>query len=159
VHLNARGRQLLDDSLRYVSVTMKATARTTSDQVVRSAVSGWLVQPIQTLSTPAGSFVPGSSRLTMVGTTFIKSLAAKLGQVRRIVLTGYTANYGLGVTLEANALSMARAQAVRAELEHDGIKVSFQTLSGATRDPISSNSTASGRARNRRTAIEIVHTA
>jgi outer membrane protein OmpA-like peptidoglycan-associated protein len=72
-----------------------------------------------------------------------------------VVVEGHTDNVG---SREANqALSEARAKAVAAALEHDGISASRITIRGyASEHPIADNSTEEGRTQNRRAEIRIV---
>jgi outer membrane protein OmpA-like peptidoglycan-associated protein len=72
-----------------------------------------------------------------------------------VVVEGHTDNVG---SREANqALSEARARAVAAALEHDGIPASRVTIRGYASDrPIADNNTEEGRTQNRRAEIRIV---
>ncbi|MBP0589613.1 OmpA family protein [Paraburkholderia sp. LEh10] len=71
-----------------------------------------------------------------------------------MIVEGHTDNVG---TREYNqTLSEARAKSVADELEHRGINASRITLKGFAFDrPVADNTTAEGRARNRRTEIVV----
>jgi outer membrane protein OmpA-like peptidoglycan-associated protein len=74
---------------------------------------------------------------------------------RPVVVEGHTDNVGAH---EANmAVSLARAKAVAAALEKDGIAVSRITVRGYAYDrPVADNDTEDGRAQNRRAEIRIL---
>ena len=72
-----------------------------------------------------------------------------------VMVSGFTDNTG---TIEYNqSLSQSRAQAVAAYLQGQGVKASrFEVIGMGISNPIASNSTAAGRAQNRRVEIKII---
>lgn len=101
-------------------------------------------------------FEPGSSTLTPSGMAIIDELAralAGLGQ-RNVEVIGHTD--AIGARDMNIALSRARADAVKAQLERRGIAPDRVTTSGEGPDrPVASNTSAEGRARNRRIEFRV----
>lgn len=96
-----------------------------------------------------------------------KATLAKLAPVLKtltgqtIVVKGYTDNVPIGPELrqrfQTNVdLSKARAQSVASELVAQGVPASMISVNGfGEADPVASNDTAQGRARNRRVVMDI----
>jgi outer membrane protein OmpA-like peptidoglycan-associated protein len=87
-------------------------------------------------------------------------MVAKLGDIfakypeDRIRIAGYTDSTGTAAYNET--LSLRRAQAVRDVLQGRGVKVEQMIVEGmGPHQPVASNSTASGRAQNRRVELHI----
>lgn len=101
-------------------------------------------------------FEPGSSVLTPAGRAVLDGVLPTLVRLsaRRIEIIGHTDALGAP---DANlALSLARADAVRAYLQSQGIDGQRVSISGAGASrPVASNQTAEGRARNRRIEFRI----
>ena len=99
------------------------------------------------------------STLKPEGTQKLDSLVAKLKAVtvEVIIVVGYTDNVG---TLAYNkGLSLRRAEAVKAYLVKNGVEASRVYTEGkAYAEPVGDNKTATGRALNRRSVIEVVGT-
>lgn len=99
------------------------------------------------------------SNLKPEGTQKLNSLVAKLKAVtvEVIIVVGYTDNVG---TLAYNkGLSLRRAEAVKAYLVKNGVEASRVYTEGkAYAEPVGDNKTATGRALNRRSVIEVVGT-
>ena len=99
------------------------------------------------------------STLKAEGTQKLDSLVAKLKAVtvEVIIVVGYTDNVG---TLAYNkGLSLRRAEAVKAYLVKNGVEASRVYTEGkAYAEPVGDNKTATGRALNRRSVIEVVGT-
>ena len=93
------------------------------------------------------------------GTKKLAVLTAKLigVTVEVIIVIGYTDSVG---TLKYNkALSLRRAEAVKAFLVKNGVEANRVYTEGkAFADPVGDNKTAAGRALNRRTVVEVVGT-
>ena len=93
------------------------------------------------------------------GTKKLADLTAKLKgvTVEVIIVIGYTDSVG---TLKYNkALSLRRAEAVKAFLVKNGVEANRVYTEGkAFADPVGDNKTAAGRALNRRTVVEVVGT-
>ena len=93
------------------------------------------------------------------GTKKLSDLTAKLNgvTVEVIIVIGYTDSVG---SLKYNkALSLRRAEAVKAFLVKNGVEANRVYTEGkAFADPVGDNKTAAGRALNRRTVVEVVGT-
>ncbi len=110
----------------------------------------------QTLANRTIEFETGSATLTPQGQAILDQMAAammKLGN-RQVTLIGHTDNSG---NRASNiALSQARADAVKGYLVGKGIASSQLLSTGVGPDqPIASNDTADGRARNRRIEFRV----
>ncbi len=108
------------------------------------------------------AFAPGSWELTPRGKSLISSFAKKLGptQQQKLVVTGYTDTTPVGPGLVSQGvtsnqiLSEKRAQAVMEYMISQGIKPDMVTARGmGEQNPVASNATAAGRAKNRRVDI------
>ncbi|WP_374263327.1 OmpA family protein [Zoogloea sp.] len=103
------------------------------------------------LSNRVVEFETGSATLTSAGRAILDEMADAIRRLGapKIQLIGHTDNEG---NRAANvALSMARANAVRAYLVEKGIPAANLNTAGAGPDrPVTSNATPEGRARNRR---------
>jgi OOP family OmpA-OmpF porin len=101
-------------------------------------------------------FEPGSSTLTPSGMAIIDELARALAGLggRKVEVIGHTD--AIGARDMNIALSRARADAVKAQLERRGIAPDRVTTSGEGPDrPVASNTSAEGRARNRRIEFRV----
>jgi chemotaxis protein MotB len=97
-----------------------------------------------------------------------KATLAKLAPVLKtftgqtIVIKGYTDNVPIGLELRQRFptnvdLSKARAQSVANELVAGGVPTSMITVTGfGDADPVASNETPQGRAKNRRVVMDVV---
>lgn len=103
------------------------------------------------------AFEVGNATLTPAGTQVLDALLPVLHKFsgRRFEIVGHTDDSG---PREANlALSAARAEAVKSYLAGKGIAAAAIVTSGAGPDrPIAPNSTADGRARNRRIEFRVL---
>jgi len=105
----------------------------------------------QTLANRTIEFETGSATLTAQGRTILDQMAAVLGKMstRQVEIIGHTDTSGNRST--NIALSQARADAVKGYLVAKGISPQqLSTLGVGPDQPIASNDTADGRARNRR---------
>ena len=109
-------------------------------------------------------FPSGGYELTEAGKETIAKVAQILApqQEERLVVNGYTDNAPVGATLQNQGitsnqdLSERRANAVMNYMISQGVKPEFLSAQGwGEADPIATNSTASGRAQNRRVEITI----
>jgi len=109
-------------------------------------------------------FPSGGYELTEAGKETIAKVAQILApqQQERLVVNGYTDNAPVGATLQNQGitsnqiLSEKRANAVMNYMISQGVKPEFLSAQGwGEADPIATNSTASGRAQNRRVEITI----
>ncbi|WP_109479263.1 OmpA family protein [Paraburkholderia sp. C35] len=105
----------------------------------------------QTLANRTIEFETGSATLTPQGRTILDQMAAVLARIttRQVEIIGHTDTSGNRTT--NIALSQARADAVKGYLVAKGISPQqLSTLGVGPDQPIASNDTADGRARNRR---------
>ena len=96
-------------------------------------------------------FQTGSATLTPIGIRLLDELADVLPQIssQRIQIIGHTDSSGSRAT--NLALSQARADAVRSYLVEKGLPESrFETMGAGPDQPVATNATAEGRAKNRR---------
>jgi chemotaxis protein MotB len=109
-------------------------------------------------------FPSGSYELTEAGKDTIAKVAQILApeQQEKLVVNGYTDNAPVGATLQNQGitsnqiLSEKRAHAVMDYMVSQGVKAEFLSAQGwGEADPVAPNSTASGRAQNRRVEITI----
>jgi OOP family OmpA-OmpF porin len=109
-----------------------------------------------TLARRIVEFESGKATLTPSGKSILDEMAAALQKVKgkRVEVIGHTDNTGLR---ESNlALSQSRAEAVRTYLADKGISQDMVMVSGQGPDrPVAENTSADGRARNRRIEFRI----
>jgi len=102
-------------------------------------------------------FQSGSATLTPQGQAILDEMAAAMRQIgrTRVQIIGHTDAVG---RRESNvALSLARAGAVRAYLEKQGIAAGNLSVQGLGPDqPVADNASAEGRARNRRIEFRVL---
>ena len=99
------------------------------------------------------------SNLKPEGKAKLDELAARLKEVTLevIIVIGFTDN--IGTAAYNKALSLRRAQSVKAYLVSKGIEPGrIYTEGKGFADPVASNATAEGRALNRRSVIEVIGT-
>lgn len=110
-------------------------------------------------------FAPGSWKMSARGQQLIAGFAQKLAptQTSKLLVAGYTDNTPVGPGLKAQGvtnnaeLSQKRAEAVMQFLVSQGVKPELVSAKGfGDTDPIASNDTAVGRAKNRRVEISLV---
>lgn len=109
-------------------------------------------------------FPEGGWQLHASGKSTLDRLAPVLAQLtgQRIEVKGYTDNLPIGPELKERfpdnvALSNARAQSVANELVAQGVPAGMLAVSGyGDADPVASNETPQGRAKNRRVVLDIV---
>jgi OOP family OmpA-OmpF porin len=111
----------------------------------------------QALANRTVEFEPGSAVLTPAGAKLLDDMAKALGQFkgRSFELVGHTDGHG---ARQSNlALSLARAEAVKAYLVSKGLLAQNLRTKGLGPDqPIANNATDEGRARNRRIDFKLV---
>lgn len=112
----------------------------------------------KTLSNRVVEFESGAATLTAAGQAILDEMAAAIKQIGtpKVLLAGHTDSQG---GRPANlALSLARANAVRAYLVNKGIPAGNLTTAGMGPDqPVASNDTVEGRAKNRRIEFKLVN--
>lgn len=111
----------------------------------------------QALANRTIEFQSGSANLTTQGIAVLEQMAAAMRSIgsARVRISGHTDNVGARA---ANvALSQARAEAVRRYLESAGIEGARMGVQGLGPDrPLADNSSAEGRARNRRIEFTVL---
>ena len=109
-------------------------------------------------------FRSGSSEMSKEGQEIIAKLVPQLApfQQSKLVVNGYTDNAPIGKALQQQGitsnevLSQKRAEAVMAYLTAHGVKPDMIAAQGhGEADPVASNSTAQGRAQNRRVEVTL----
>lgn len=109
-------------------------------------------------------FPSGSWTISARGKAILAKLAGKLAahQHRMLLVNGYTDNVPVGAQLKQEGiasnlqLSQKRADAVKNYLISQGVAPSMITAHGyGAADPVASNATPAGRAKNRRVEIEL----
>src|SRR5262252_3748227 len=109
-------------------------------------------------------FTPGSSDMSPQEQQIIAKMASQLAstQVSRLVVNGYTDNAPVGAALRRRGvtsnleLSQKRADAVMQFLISQGVKPELVSAEGhGDSDPVAPNTTAKGRAQNRRVEIAL----
>lgn len=109
-------------------------------------------------------FPSGSWRVSQNGKQLISQFASKLAahQQEMLLVNGYTDNVPIGAQLKRRGittnveLSQKRADAVKDYLISQGVNASMVTAHGyGAANPIASNSTPEGRAKNRRVELEL----
>ena len=109
-------------------------------------------------------FAEGGWELNAAGKATLAKLAPVLKTLtgQTIVIKGYTDNVPIGAELRQRFptnldLSKARAQSVASELVAQGVPASMISVTGfGDADPVASNDTPQGRAKNRRVVMDIV---
>ena len=146
--------QVANEALRQQVVSNLATSLNPTYSIDNGLVAaGGEAQSLldKTLSNRVVEFESGSATLTASGRAILDEMAAAIKQIGapKVQLIGHTDSQG---NHQANvALSLARASTVRNYLIDKGIPVESLSASGAGPDqPVASNDTAEGRAKNRR---------
>jgi chemotaxis protein MotB len=111
-------------------------------------------------------FAPGSYKMSASGQRIISNLAQKLApsQQNKLMVRGYTDNTPIGPELQRQGvtsnqdLSQKRADSVMQFLVAQGVKPDLVTAQGlGEADPIASNTTSDGRAKNRRVDLSLAN--
>jgi chemotaxis protein MotB len=109
-------------------------------------------------------FSPGSWEMKKAGKDVIAKLASKLAptQQNKLVVNGYTDNAPIGAGLKKKGvasneeLSQKRAESVMAFLVSQGVKQDLASAHGyGDANPVAPNTTAKGRAENRRVELTL----
>ncbi|KAB7769652.1 OmpA family protein [Xanthomonas maliensis] len=151
--------QVANEAQRQQVASDLSLASNTSYTVTNSLKLGASEQTVldQTLANRIIEFQSGSAKLTPLGMSILDEMVAKMTQMSdaRFLIVGHTDNVG---QRESNlALSQARAQAVKAYLVQKGLSgMRLDVLGKGPDEPVADNTTADGRARNRRIQFKIV---
>ena len=106
--------------------------------------------------TAAGSWVPDQAKLTARGRSFVRGLRGKLIAVASLRCDGHDADLR-GTSVTTSRLSLARAATMCDALRTLGVRPRPRLAGHGSSDPIASNATRSGRAKNRRVEVTITH--
>ncbi|HET7884014.1 MAG TPA: OmpA family protein [Acetobacteraceae bacterium] len=110
-------------------------------------------------------FPPGGWQMSAAGKQIISKMAAKLAptQQNKLVVSGYTDNAPIGPALQQQGitsnqvLSQKRAENVMEYLVSQGVKPDMVSAQGfGETNPVASNATPKGRAKNRRVELSLV---
>ena len=153
--LTAFGRTLLERRLGGVRTRMRARGATTGGARTAAAHTRAILR-VERFTTPAGSWIPDRATLTARGRSFVRGLRGKLIAVASLRCDGHDANVR-GTSLTTSRLSLARATVMCAALRTLGVRSRPQLAGHGDSDPIASNATRSGRAKNRRVEVTITH--
>ncbi len=151
--LTAYGRALLARRLGGVRVRVRASGET-SGGARRASARTRAVLRVEHVTTPPGAWVLNHADLTARGRRFVRSLRGRLPAVAALRCDGHTARVRAR-PVGAVALSRARAALVCDALADRGVTIRVEGH-GDSR-PIASNATATGRDRNRRVEVTIIH--
>jgi hypothetical protein len=153
--LTRRGGAMLARHLGGVRGRVAATG-TTSGGTGSARVRTRAILAVEHFVTPPGSWLPNQAALSTRGRRFLRSQRARLIAVAAIRCDGYSANVRAH-SPNAKRISVARAALACAALQRRGIDATPTVVGHGDARPIASNTTAAGRARNRRVEVTITH--
>jgi hypothetical protein len=155
LRLTAVGQALLERRLGGVRTEMRARGATSGGARTAAARTRAILRREQ-LTTPSGSWIPDQANLTARGRSFVRGLRGKLIAVASLRCDGHDAN--VRATSVASArLSLARAATLCDALGSLGVRARPRLAGHGDSDPIASNATRSGRAKNRRVEVTLTH--
>jgi flagellar motor protein MotB len=114
------------------------------------------IQAVEHFITPPGAWLPNQTALSTRGRRFLRSRRARLIAVAAVRCDGYSAKVRAHAP-NATRISLARAAAVCTALHRRGVNPTPTVIGHGDSRPIASNTTAAGRARNRRVEVTITH--
>ncbi|HWM12035.1 MAG TPA: PKD domain-containing protein [Solirubrobacteraceae bacterium] len=155
LRLTASGHALLERRLGGVRVAMRARGATPGG-VRTAAARTRAILRVEHFMTPAGSWVPDQDKLTARGRNFVRGLRGKLIAVASLRCDGHDADLR-GTSVTTSRLSLARAATMCDALKTLGVRPRPRLAGHGSSDPIASNATRSGRAKNRRVEVTITH--
>jgi hypothetical protein len=155
LRLTPFGHALLERRLGGVRARVRARARTSGRARIAVAGSRAILR-VEQFRTAAGSWMPDRATLTARGRRFVRGLRGKLIAVASLRCVGHDANLR-GSAAGASRLSRARAATMCRALRTLGVRPRPRLAGHGSADPIASNATRSGRAKNRRVEVTITH--
>jgi PKD repeat protein len=155
LRLTPFGHALLERRLGGVRASMRARGATPGRARTAAARTRAILR-VEHFMTPAGSWVPDQAKLTARGRSFVRGLRGKLIAVASLRCEGHDANRG-GTSVTTSRLSLARAATMCDALRTLGVRPRPRLAGHGSSDPIASNATRSGRAKNRRVEVTITH--
>jgi outer membrane protein OmpA-like peptidoglycan-associated protein len=169
LRLTARGRALLARRLGGVGARVRAHATTNADARsaarphattnagARSAAARTrAILRVERFATPPGSWTPDEASLTARGRRFVRGLRGKLIAVARVRCDGHDADARASSTSTLR-LSLARARTMCDALRTLGVRPRTKLAGHGDSEPIASNATTAGRAKNRRVEVTLTH--
>ncbi len=155
LRLTKAGRTLLERRLGGVRTRLRARAET-SGGVRRARARARVVLRVEHFTTPAGSWQPDEAALTARGRRFVARLRGKLVAVAGLRCDGHEADVRPS-SASSSRRSLARAATMCAALRELGIDARPRLVGHGDADPIASNTSKSGRAKNRRVEVTVTH--
>jgi hypothetical protein len=151
--LTKRGRKVLARHLGGVHTRVAATG--TIGSGTRSARARTrAIRAVEHFVTPPGSWLPNESALSRRGRRYLRAQRSRLVAVKAIHCDGYSAKIR-EESPNATRISLARATTACAALRRHGIDTT--AIGHGDEDQIAPNTTAAGRAQNRRVKVTITH--
>jgi outer membrane protein OmpA-like peptidoglycan-associated protein len=155
LRLTAYGHALLERRLGGVRASMRARGATPGRARTAAARTRAILR-VEHFMTAAGSWVPDQAKLTARGRSFVRGLRGKLIAVASLRCDGHDADLR-GTSVTTSRLSLARAATMCDALRTLGVRPRPRLAGHGSSDPIASNATRSGRAKNRRVEVTITH--
>jgi FtsP/CotA-like multicopper oxidase with cupredoxin domain len=155
LRLTRAGKTLLGRRLGGVRTRLRARAAT-SGGVLRARARARVILRVEHFTTPAGSWLPDQAALTARGRSFVRRLRGKLLAVASLRCDGYEADVRPS-SASTSRRSLARAAAMCAALRELGAHARPRLVGHGDADPIASNDSESGRAKNRRVEVTVTH--
>jgi predicted extracellular nuclease len=155
LRLTPFGHALLERRLGGVRARMRARGATPGRARTAAARTRAILR-VEHFTTPAGSWLPDQAKLTARGRSFVRGLRGKLIAVASLRCDGHDADLR-GTSVTTSRLSLARAATMCVALRTLGVRPRPRLAGHGSSDPIASNATRSGRAKNRRVEVTITH--
>jgi hypothetical protein len=155
LRLTALGHARLERRLGGVRASMHARGATPRRARTAAACTRAILR-VEHFMTAPGSWVPDQARLTARGRSFARGLRGKLIAVASLRCDGHDADLR-GTSVTTSRLSLARAATMCDALRTLGVRPRPRLAGHGSSDPIASNATLSGRAKNRRVEVTITH--
>jgi outer membrane protein OmpA-like peptidoglycan-associated protein len=157
LRLTAFGHAQLERRLGGVRAGMRARGAATGRARTATARTRAILR-VEHFTTPAGSWAPDQAKLTARGRSFVRALRGKLIAVASLRCDGHDADLR-ATSVTTSRLSLARAATMCDALRTLGVRPRPRLAGHGSSDPIASNATRSGRAKNRRVEVTITHRA
>jgi outer membrane protein OmpA-like peptidoglycan-associated protein len=153
VALSKQGRALVH-RIGGVRLTYRAIATRAGGSLTDTATSR--VLPLTATALPTdGSFASGDRTLNRAGRAFVRATARQLRGAKRVTCVGHTDS--LRSVSFNKRLGVRRAKLVCAELRRLGVHARLVTRSAGESKPRATNTTARGRALNRRVELRVTY--